>query len=89
MNNLNAFSLNYLQNQAKSTREKLEKLRHHSVNKRQGVEFLESEALTNDAEVDRLKQQLRELGHKIQHTQSKEQLQAKVDFIFRDDLPCK
>ncbi|KAG6383790.1 hypothetical protein SASPL_156443 [Salvia splendens] len=37
----------------------------------------ESEALRNDAEMERLKEQLRDIGHKIQFTQSKDQLQAK------------
>ncbi|XP_057807817.1 CSC1-like protein At3g54510 [Salvia miltiorrhiza] len=69
--------LDKLLNQAKSIRGKIEKLRHRSANKKQSTDFLESEALRNDAEMERLKEQLREIGHKIQFIQSKEQLQAK------------
>ncbi|KAH6803448.1 Early-responsive to dehydration stress protein [Perilla frutescens var. frutescens] len=69
--------LDKLLKEAKSLRKKFDKLRHHSVAKNQSRDFPESEALKNDAEMERLKGSLRELSHKIQHIQSKEQLQAK------------
>lgn len=49
----------------------------------------EAEALRNDAEMERLKEQLREIGHKIQFVQSKEQLQAKVELFLTNNLSCK
>lgn len=49
----------------------------------------ESEALRNDAEMEQLKEQLRDIGHKIQFTQTKDQLQAKVEFYMMNNLSCK
>lgn len=59
-----------MQKQAKSIRSKIEDLRHHSLNRKNG------------AEIEQLKESLRELVLKIQHTQTKEQLQAKVAFTL-------
>ncbi|KAG6382394.1 hypothetical protein SASPL_157940 [Salvia splendens] len=64
-------------NQSKSVRKKIEKLRHRSANKKQSMNLLESEALRNDVEIERLKEQLRDIGYKIQFIQTKDQLQAK------------
>lgn len=59
-----------MQKQAKSIRSKIANLRHHSPTKQ------------NDAEIEQLKESLQELVRRIQHTQTKEQLQAKVAFIL-------
>ncbi|KAG6421817.1 hypothetical protein SASPL_118374 [Salvia splendens] len=69
--------LDKLLNQSKSVRKKIEKVRNRLENKKQSMNLPESEALRNDAEMERLKEQLRDIGHKIQFTQSKDQLQAK------------
>ncbi|KAG6424846.1 hypothetical protein SASPL_115266 [Salvia splendens] len=69
--------LDKLLNQSKSVRKKIEKLRHRSANKKQSMNLLESEALRNDVEIERLKEQLRDIGYKIQFIQTKDQLQAK------------
>lgn len=70
-----------MQNQAKSITRKIEDLRHHSRTK-QKIFFPHSEALANDKQIELLKEMLHELSHRIQQTQSKEQLQAKVKFIL-------
>ncbi|KAL8500935.1 hypothetical protein ACS0TY_020504 [Phlomoides rotata] len=57
--------LEKLSKQAKSIRNKIANLRHHSLTRK------------NDAEIGKLKESLLELVRKIQHTQTKEQLQAK------------
>lgn len=53
------------------------------------MNLLESEALRNDAEIEGLKEQLRDIGHKIQFLQTKDQLQAKVEFYLMNNLSCK
>ncbi|KAI3445111.1 hypothetical protein Pfo_001776 [Paulownia fortunei] len=67
--------LENLLNQAKSITRKIENLRHHSLTKKHNRNFAQS--LEKDAEIEQLKEMLQELGRRIQHTQSKEQLQAK------------
>ncbi|KAL3622604.1 hypothetical protein CASFOL_034015 [Castilleja foliolosa] len=65
--------LDKLFNQAKSIKREIEKLRHNSLRKHK----FQSEALHNDARIERLKEILQEIVGKIQHTQTKEELRAK------------
>lgn len=70
-----------MQSQSKSISQKIENLRQRFQARKRHGNSSQLEERKSDAEIVKLKEILEELTHKIQHAQSKEILQAKVEFI--------